>query len=545
MPEVRKEYHWDRLITCYANRPANVNALMARSFARSPEAVAVVDGGVRLTYTQLDVLVGRLAVALARRGVKPGDRVAVMLNNQKEAVIGVLAISRIGGVLVPLGTRLRGPEIEYIFADAQPVAILYAPAFAAELPASGPAPAMRFDVGGPVWAAMLTGGEGAATDAAPTAQAAVEADQHDAFGILYTSGTTGKPKGAVLTHLNVVHSCLHWEDAHQLTSEERTLVCVPWSHVAGLCGVVLPFLGLGGTLALMAEFKRRDFLALAQRERITHALMVPAMYGLCLLEPDLETFDLGAWRIGAYGSAPMPEPTIQRFAQAFPKLQMCNCYGATETTSPATMMPRGDGVLHAESIGRTVPCGDIRVMDEGGVELPAGEEGELWIGGPMVVPRYWRNPEATAASFVAGYWKSGDIGAVDAQGYVRIADRKKDMVNRGGFKVYPAEVESVIAGIAGVVEAAVIGHPDEILGESVIAFLNVTPDALAGLDEAAVRSYCATRMADYKVPERVVIGVAQLPRNANGKIQKADLRQTAKTLPTLSAPRPSRKVQAP
>eukprot|EP01041_Mallomonas_annulata_P042280 gene42280-biopygen20923 len=266
---------------------------------------------------------------------------------------------------------------------------------------------------------------------------------------------------------------MHWQDAHQLTHDERTLVCVPWSHVAGLCGGVLPFLALGGMLIWMAEFKRRDFLVLAQREQITHALMVPAMYGLCLLEPDLESFDLGEWRVGAYGSAPMPEPTIQRFAQAFPSLQMCNCYGATETTSPATMMPRGDGVAHAESIGRTVPCGDIRVMDEQGRELPPGEEGELWISGPMVVPGYWQNADANATSFAGGYWKSGDIGAIDAQGYVRISDRKKDMINRGGFKVYPAEVESVLTGIDGVVEAAVIGHPDEMLGESVIAFRRV------------------------------------------------------------------------
>jgi acyl-CoA synthetase (AMP-forming)/AMP-acid ligase II len=284
-------------------------------------------------------------------------------------------------------------------------------------------------------------------------------------------------------------------------------------------------------LIWMAEFKRRDFLVLAQHEQITHALMVPAMYGLCLLEPDLESFDLGEWRVGAYGSAPMPEPTIQRFAQAFPGLQMCNCYGATETTSPATMMPRGDGVAHAESIGRTVPCGDIRVMDEQGRELPPGEEGELWISGPMVVPGYWQNADANSTSFAGGYWKSGDIGAIDAQGYVHISDRKKDMINRGGFKVYPAEVESVLTGIDGVVEAAVIGHPDEMLGESVIAFLNVVSDQI---EAAMVRSFCAERMADYKVPGRVVIGKEPLPRNANGKIQKAELREAARSLPPMA-----------
>ena len=527
MPTQRKEYHGDRLITCYAERPANVNDMLARSFAQAAGQLALVDGAQRLTYDELQAQARRLAQALTDRGVVKGDRVAVMLPNQKEAVLSVIAICQIGAVVVPLGTRLRAPEISYIFEDAQPVAIIHAAAFTAELPAGGPDASMRLECGSQPWKAMLA--ESQTPCAAP-----VQVDEHDAFGILYTSGTTGKPKGAVLTHFNVVHSCMHWEDAHQLTRRERTLVCVPWSHVAGLCGVVLPFLGIGGTLVLMADFKRRDFLELAQKERITHALMVPAMYGLCLLEPDLESFDLREWRIGAYGSAPMPEPTIQRFAKAFPQLQMCNCYGATETTSPATMMPRGDGVLHADSIGRTVPCGDIRVMSDAGVELAPGEEGELWIGGPMVVPFYWRNPDASAASFLAGYWKSGDIGAIDAGGYVRIADRKKDMINRGGFKVYPAEVESVLAGIEGVIEAAVIGHPDDILGESVIAFLNVSADSATVIDESAVRRFCAGQMADYKVPGRVIVAQTPLPRNANGKIQKADLRDAARQLPAVT-----------
>ena len=519
----RKEVHFGRVMDCYAQRPRNVNDMLQRSFARQPGATAVVDGSVRTTYAQLEAASAALATNLAASGVGRGDRVAVMLANSLDAVLSVVAIARLGAIVVPLGTRLRRPEIEYIFADAAPAAVIYGTAFGPELPPTGPAPSMRFDTAGSAWQRLLQPAGAAAASVA-------DLPEDDVFGILYTSGTTGKPKGAMLTHLNVVHSCMHWEDAHGLARGERTLLCVPWSHVAGLCGVVLPFLHLGGTLVMMAEFKRRDFLQLAQEERITHALMVPAMYGLCLLEPDLAEFDLKNWRIAAYGSAPMPEPTIARFAQAFPQLQMCNCYGATETTSPATMMPPGDGVAHSESIGKTVPCGDIRVMDEHGRELPAGEEGEFWIAGPMVVPGYWKNPQADAASFVGGYWKSGDVGAIDADGYVRIADRKKDMIIRGGFKVYPAEVESVLTGIEGVVEAAVVGHPDAVLGESVIAFLNVTGERLT---EANVRRHCIERMADYKVPGRVVIGASPLPRNANGKIQKADLRQMAAQLPPV------------
>jgi acyl-CoA synthetase (AMP-forming)/AMP-acid ligase II len=354
------------------------------------------------------------------------------------------------------------------------------------------------------------------------------ANEDDVFGILYTSGTTGQPKGAMLTHLGAVHSCLHWADCLGLGSDERAALCIPWSHVAGLCGVVLPFLQLGGRLVLMREFKRREFLELASAEGITHALLVPAMYGLCLLEPDLSAFDLSRWRLGVYGSAPMPEATIRRFAQALPHLVMCNAYGATETTSPATIMPPGDGVAHSDSIGKVVPCGEILVTDEAGREVPAGTLGELWIRGPMVVPGYWGNQAANEVGFLSGFWKSGDIGSVDEDGYVRIADRKKDMINRGGFKVYPAEVENVLSEHADIVEAAVLGRKDEILGERVVAFVRV---ARAGVEGDEIRTFCSSRLADYKVPERVIVDDRPLPRNANGKIQKDELRSLVEQLP--------------
>jgi acyl-CoA synthetase (AMP-forming)/AMP-acid ligase II len=526
MPATRIEYQAGRLVRCYAERPANVAALLRESFERAADRTAVVDGTRRVGYREFGQQAGTIAANLSRLGVRQGDRVALMAPNGLEALQAVAAIALLGAVVVPIGTRLKRPEIGYIFEDSEPVAMLHAPEFSGELPAGGPAAGLRIAFGSEAWTALL-----AAHPGNPPVQP--EIAEQDNFGILYTSGTTGKPKGAMLTHFNAVHSCLHWQEVHQMGEQERTVLCVPWSHVAGLCGVVLPFLALGGTIATLAEFKRREFLQLAQQERITHALMVPAMYGLCLLEPDLGSFDLGAWRLGVYGSAPMPEPTIRRFAETFPRLQMCNAYGATETTSPATIMPPGDGVAHSESIGKVVPCGDIRVMDEQGRELPPGEEGELWIGGPMVVPGYWRNPAADASSFAGGYWKSGDIGAIDAQGFVRIADRKKDMINRGGFKVYPAEVENVLTAIEGVVEAAVVGRPDPVLGEGVVAFLNVNRD----VDAAAVRAFCSAQMADYKVPGQVVIGREPLPRNANGKIQKADLRRMAQELPPMERAR--------
>jgi len=527
---MRTETHWGRTMRCYAARPASVDAMFRTAVARAPQSDAVVEGPVRYSYAATDKLVDACAAGLARRGVAPGDRVAVFLDNCPEAVIAMLGIARLGAVLVPVGARLRRPELEYVVADAEPAALIYDATLAAELP-QGRELALRIPVGGADggsgFAAMLA--EGGTPPPCP-------ATEDGLFGVLYTSGTTGQPKGAMLTHLGAVHSSLHWRATLGLKAGgpkagEVSALCIPWSHVAGLCGVVLPILDVSGTLVILRSFARRAFLELAAAERITHALMVPAMYGLCLLEPDLERFDLSAWRLGVYGSAPMPEPTIRRFCAAIPHLRMCNAYGATETTSPATIMPPGEGVAHADSIGRVVSCGEIRVTDDSGRELPPGEQGELWIAGPMIVPGYWRNEAATASSFADGYWKSGDVGSVDAEGFVRIADRKKDMINRGGFKVYPAEVENVMCDQEGVVEAAVVGQPDPILGERSVAFIYANHP----MSEHDVRRFCAARMADYKVPDWVVLSEEPLPRNANGKIQKAELRELAARHVAVSA----------
>ena len=218
----------------------------------------------------------------------------------------------------------------------------------------------------------------------------------------------------------------------------------------------------------------------------------------------------------------MPVATIDALAQRLPGLTLLNAYGATETTSPATLMPAGQTREHADTVGVALPCADIRVMDDAGREVAPGVAGELWIGGPMVVPGYWADPAASAAAFTAGYWHSGDIGSVDAQGYVRILDRRKDMLNRGGFKVYSAEVENVLLGWPGIVEAAVVGRPCPVLGERVHAFVHAPGIAP---DEAMLRRHCAERLADYKVPETITWSAQPLPRNANGKLLKRLLRE--------------------
>ncbi len=254
---------------------------------------------------------------------------------------------------------------------------------------------------------------------------------------------------------------------------------------------------------------------------MTHTLLVPAMYNLCLLERGFATADLKAWRVGGFGGAPMPPATIARFADKLPALSLMNAYGATETTSPATLMPPSETAARSDSVGRAVPCAEILVMDEAGRELPPGREGEIWMRGPMVAKGYWDNPEATAESFVAGFWRSGDIGAIDAQGFVRVLDRSKDMINRGGYKIYSVEVENALMSHPAVVEAAVVAKPCEVLGERAHAFVTVTG---AGASADALTRHCASLLADYKVPDSFTLGLEPLPRNANGKLMKRQLR---------------------
>jgi len=522
---LRRERHYDdREFLCFSDRWTDLNAMLDEVVSRHTAGEAVVgDDGRRLTYAELDRLAASAAGNLRRRGVTPGDRVALLLGNCPEFPIFLLACFRLGAIAVPLGVRQRGPELEYLLGDCGAVALIFEAEFAANLPLPGLLPELRLR--------FVVGGEGAGAEpAAPLLEPAAspprpERAEEATAVILYTSGTTGRPKGAMLTHLGMVHSLLHLQRCLGLRSAPRSILAVPASHVTGLVAVLLATLSMGGAVTLMRAFKAREFLALAEQERVTFTVLVPAQYILCLMEPDFGRFDLRHWEVGAFGGAPMPEATIRALAERLPRLTLVNAYGATETTSPTTIMPPGENTAHTDSVGLVVPCGEVRVVDADGNSVAAGETGELWIGGPMVVPGYWRKPEASAQSFTEGFWRSGDIGAVDAAGFVRVLDRVKDMINRGGYKVFSAEVENVLSAHPGVVECAVVARPDPVLGERVQAF--VVPRA-QGLTVEELHDFCAARMADYKVPEFVELVTAPLPRNANGKVQKAALRERAK-----------------
>ena len=495
VPPLRRERHFGREVRCYADRPPSLVQMLEEA-ARRSRGEALVDGERRLDWQSLRRRVAAAGSALRAGGIAPGDRVGVLLGNRAEFPLAFLAAAWIGAIPVPISIREQKAGLEYILGHCAARVLVHEPDLAERVPASVP------------W--RLTAEELWQRSGAGEGVPAEPSGEDETAAILYTSGTTGRPKGAMLTNLGIVHSAMNYQHCMGLDPGARLLAAVPLSHVTGVIALLAASVRCAGTLVLMRAFRAREFLALAARERMTHSLIVPAMYNLCLLEPDFTGYDLAAWRIGAYGGAPMPAATIAALAERLPQLALMNAYGATETTSPTTLMPPEDTAARRESVGLAVPGAEIRIVDD-----------EIWIGGPMVVKGYWDNPEATAREFTGGFWHSGDVGAVDAEGYVRVHDRKKDMINRGGYKVYSAEVEGALAEHPAVVESAVIGVPCPVLGERVRAIVTIRE----AVDAEALRAFCATRLADYKVPETITTRIEPLPRNANGKVLKRELRQ--------------------
>ena len=516
-PATRAELHYgDRMMRCFTERPGSVHEMLANAVARRPHGLALICGEERLSYAELDALAGEAAGGLRALGVERGDRVALLLGNSVEFVAVLFAVARLGAVSVPLNIRHTRAENSHIIEDCAAKVVVHEFELADRVPPPGASPDPRRAVaigrdGGP----LLAGLRGA-----PVREAAT-VDEEDAAAILYTSGTTGRPKGAMLTHLGIAHSVIHYRVAMGLSEDDRGLIAVPMSHVTGLIALVHAMVHCAATLIVMPVFRASEFIDLAARHRMTYTLIVPAMFNLCLLAPNFENADLSFWRVAGYGGAIMPEATLERIAERLPKLKLLNCYGATETTSPAAIMPPEETAARKEFVGLAVSCGDILVMDARGVQVAHGEPGEIHIGGAMIVPGYFNNTQATAREFVAGYWKSGDLGIMDEMGYLRVIDRIKDVINRGGFKIYASEVENVLLEHPAIVEAAVVSKPCPVLGERVHAFVVLRQP----VEDAELTRHCASVLADYKVPETFGQVEGTLPRNANGKVLKRELRE--------------------
>ncbi len=534
-PNIRLEYlYGDRLVPCYAARPRNLDDMFRSSVAARRDAPAVEDERQKLSYGVLHTQANRLANALHAQGVRSGDRVVLFLSNGVEFVVALVAVWRLGAIAVPVGVRQSAGELEYIVNQCSASAIFFDDELGPRVKTIHPRAPLKCQVY--VEAAGADPNVGSAVEFWKFVGGGAEDDVLASFDdqtaacLMYTSGTTGKPKGAVLTHLGFFHTAYNYQQTFGYRADDRMLLVIPGTHISGLLAVVVVMLLVGGCTVCRRNFKSGPTLETISKEGVTAAVMVPAMYNLIVRDPTVKSLDLKRWRIGHFGGAAMPEVTIAQLADLIPSLELFNGFGATETTSAVTLTPRGEAAKYPKSVGKILPCVDIRIINSGGDELQAGEAGELWIRSPGNAREYWDNAEATRASFVAGYWRSGDIGVVESDGNVYVFDRIKDMIVRGGYKIYCVELENELLAFPGVIEAAVVASPCPVLGERIHAFLHATE----AIDSKAVQAFCGEQLADYKTPDFVTVSPTPLPRNLNGKLVKASLREQAKAMAAVS-----------
>lgn len=516
-----EEVHHGWRVACYpAPRPRTLVEVLDRAADRFPRREAVVEPARRLTWEELRAESRRMAGALrARHAVEPGDRVALLLRNGAPFCVALFACAHLGAIAVTLNTRLRTRELAFMLRDSGARVLL---ANAEWWPEVAPVRAVL-----PLEACYLAGGLEPGTEPLERLTGAtgppppVAAGEDDTAAVLYTSGTTGHPKGARITHLGVVNAAITYERCLGLHDDERSLVAVPLFHVTGLVAQLLTTAHVGGTAVVMPAFDAAEAVRLLDVERITHMVAAPTVYVMMMAVPGHRAAGRHV-RSLAYGGAPTPSRTIEALRAWLPGARLHNAYGMTETHSPTTILPDADALRMASTVGRPVPTAEVRTVDPvTGRECGADEVGELRVRGPLVVPGYWGNPEASGQAIAGGWLGTGDLARVDAEGFVTIMDRIKDMINRGGEKIYCVEVEEVLCGHPGVLEAAVVGVPDPVYGEAVRAC--VVPRPGATVDPEDARAWVASRLARYKVPREVVV-LDALPRNPGGKVVKRALR---------------------
>ena len=475
--------------------------------ARFPDRVAVevVDGDA-VTFSEWDARSSSLARALVAGGVRPGDRVMLLLPPEMadRFAIAYVAAHKAGAVVVPVNPRYAPRELEHIGASADPALVVTG---GDQEPRARALPA-RHVLGDGAWE-EATRGSGA--------RFRVEREPTDLAEILYTSGTTGLPKGVTSTHASVL--------ANEAAPLERLLTLLhsaPLPTTFGSLGALIMPLRLAMTSIAVPRFDTGRFAALIEQRRPTWLLLVPAQILLLLESGALEGRDTRSVRMVMVGSAPTPPRALPELAAAFPRAELVNGYGLTEGGGSTCTMPPGELLRRPGSVGKPVAGASVRVVDDDGVERPQGEIGEVTIKLAAGERTYWNDPDATARTWRGGWVHTGDLGYFDEDGYLYLVDRKKDMINRGGYNVYSLEVESALFEHPDVVEAAVFGVPHDVLGQDVCAVVRLRDDA-EPFDLATARGFLADRLADYKLPRRLVVRDTPLPRSGMHKVDKKAL----------------------
>jgi fatty-acyl-CoA synthase len=489
-------------------RNRGVGSWTARRARMSPDKVAVRYEDREWTYRDLHERATRLAHALAGLGVGHGDRVAYLGPNHPTFLETLFATGMLGGAFVPLNWRLAAPELAYVVADSGAGVLIHAPVQAeavARLP-------VRTVAVGDQYERLLA--------AAPAQPIDEPVDPDETCMILYTSGTTGRPKGAMLTHANITWNSFNLLLDVDLSADEVTLVIAPMFHVAALNQTALPTLLKGGTLILVPAFDPGQALALIARHRVTYLFGVPTMFLAMCRAPGWATADLSSVRSAICGGAPVPAAAIAPYQER--GVTFMQGYGLTEAAPGVLFLRRDQSVRKAGSAGTPAFFTDVRLVRPDGTDAAAGEPGEILVQGPNVMAGYWRRPEDTeAVRSPDGWLRTGDVGVADAEGYISIRDRTRDLIISGGENIYPAEVEDALHQHPAVAECAVIGVPDERWGEVGRAVVVLREGSRVEPEE--LLAFLDGRIARYKAPKSVVF-TDTLPRTASGKVVKRELR---------------------
>ena len=510
---------------------------LARSAAaRFGDDEAVVDGEVRLTFTDLWAAARQAGRAFLAAGVAPGDRVAIWAPNVHEWVVALLGLQAAGAVVVPINTRYKGDEAAYLLRASRAKVLVGVDGFLGtnhlalleghDLPhlertvvlrGDGPAGAQR-------WDAFLAEGEAVPDGELDARLAALGPD--DASDILFTSGTTGNPKGVVCTHGQTLRGYADWAAIVGLRRDDRYLVVNPFFHSFGYKAGIVAALTEGATIVPQAVFDIPQAMANVATHRITALPGPPAIYQTLLNHPDLDRAATSSLRLAVTGAAPVPVELIERMKAELGFETVVTAYGLTEACGIVSVCwPDDPPERISATSGRAIPGVEVRVVDDDGREVPRGKPGEIVVRGYNVMRGYFEDPERTAEAIDADGWlRTGDIGTMDGDGYVTITDRKKDMFICGGFNAYPAEIERVLLTHPAIAQAAVIGVPDERLGEVGMAF--VVPRTGAVVDPDEVVAWARERLANFKAPRRVEV-LDALPVNASNKVLKGELRARA------------------
>lgn len=509
-----------------AEKPS-VYHLLKEASEKYPDKEAVFDGVHRITFKQLEAEVQLIASALSAKGIKKGDRVMVSLPNWYEFVVIYFALAKLGVIAVPCNTRYRQDELIYILENSGSKAMFVGKNF-------GFLDTFKEYLNNvdssleEIFTVRIKDSELLSyTDLIEKGhqKEVVEVDivpEEDVFTILYTSGTTGKPKGAMLTHENVVFSSRLTVNALKCTEQDVFLLPVPVFHVFGLVPGILSAVSVGSKITFIEEYKAGDVLKLIEQEKVTVHYGVPTMFILELNHPDFNKYDLSTLRTGIIAAAPCPEEIVRRIRTEM-GCDIQVSYGMTETAAPVTFTSfEDDDYLKSTTVGKFLPEIEGKIVDAQRQPVATGEIGEVAVRGKVVMKGYYKMPENTKAAFDnEGWFYTGDSATMDEKGYIRIVGRKKDMIIRGGYNIYPREVEEFFYKHPSVLEVAIIGLPDTVLGEISCAVIKLKPGYSE--NEESMKEFIKEKVADFKVPDRIVF-VEQFPMTASGKIIKQELK---------------------